>query len=634
MGWCGVGWLDRLRDKKGATPGGAGTPAAGDPAPRRDDGPSDRASEVRAVEVHRATLPFGEALVTPRGQATSLVLDAVDAELLRGAWPHRPLAVHARALAERAGVGAEEAAARLEALQQRGLLATRAQVHAALVAAPLPDAPALITTIGVVTKDRPELLARALESHRAVAQAQGRTVELAVYDDSVHPELRALGARYAGREEKRAYLDRLAARVPEVPRAVLAFGLGLDEPSRLGTSAGTAAGANRNVALLDVAGTCALSVDDDTTARVALGAGLDGPAGLGAAAGLVLTSAHDATTFRFHADRAGALGTAPWADVDPLALHERLLGRAVGALVAALPAEAVDLDTASAPLLRRLGAQGGRVRLTSLGLVGDSGMGSPAYYVLLGEPTRSRLFADYPAFRRTRAVLRQVDRPTVSAGTFLMGPSVGLDAREVLPPFLPYGRNQDGAYAVALRTLAPDGYLGHLPAAVEHAPADERRFGEGPSGGVALLADVVIHALEGAPLASVAGAEARYARVGAHLIGLGALPPRELAELTVVERAGRVASQIGRLQAALDGPPPGAPAAWVADVEAQVEHLRAAAVDPALALPSGWVKAHGLEGAARQLGEVLTLYGRLVEAWPAVFAAARALRDEGGRPAA
>ena len=56
-------------------------------------------------------------------------------------------------------------------------------------------------------------------------------------------------------------------------------------------------------------------------------------------------------------------------------------------------------------------------------------------------------------------------------------------------------------------------------------------------------------------------------------------------------------------------------------------------MDPALALPSGWAAAQGMEGAARQLGEVLAAYGRLIEAWPAVFAAARALRAEGGRAA-
>ncbi len=624
-----VGWLDRLRDRSnkdaGAPDPGPSAPEAGFPAApplSSEDG------DLRAVEVHRAALPFGEELVTARGQSTSVVLDAADAELLRGAWPYRPLEVHARALARRANVDADEAERRLRRLAERGLLhglgAARAGLEASASAEPEAPLPR-IASLSVVTRDRTALLSRLLADHRRVAAAHGRAVEQVICDDSARVEVRAQhralpGVRYAGLEEKQAYLDRLAARVPDVPRALLAFAMGLEGRVLSGSSVG----ANHTVGILDAAGTCVLSVDDDTTARTALAP---------PATGLAVTGAHDATVFRFHADRDAAIAAAAWGDVDPLALHETMLGHAVGALVAARAGQPLDLDGASAALVRRLAR--GQVRVTSLGVVGDSGMGSPGYYLLLGEPSRASLFADYALHRRTRAVTRMVQRATVSAGTFLMAPSVGLDARTLLPPFFPYGRNQDGAYAVALRTLLPDAYLGHLPAAVEHLPGEARRFGEDADRaamGTALLADVLIHALELAPSGHGLYVDGRFHQVGAHLARLGGLPPRELTELLTVERAGRVAGQVGRLQAAADAPPEGAPEAWLADVERAIEHLRAVATEAERVLPVGWVKELGAEGAAARAGEVLRLHGRLLEAWPRVFEAAKQLRSEqGGR---
>lgn len=634
-----MGWLDRLRARSTPPEPGRGTDAASG-APSGPDTPAvDEVAEVaarpgppelRAVEVARAPLPFGEELVTVRGDTTTHLLDEVDAELLRGAWPSRPLAVHARALAGRVAVPLAEVEARLGRLAERGLLVDRAALRAAVIAQAGPPAgPAEIRTIGVVTKDRTALLERVVRGHQAVAARAGQSLEVAVYDDTPDAAQRgqhrawaaAHGVRYAGLEEKRRYLERLGARVPEVPAEVLAYGLGLgDAPGP-----GTRVGANHNVGLLDAAGACVLSVDDDTTCRVVPTRQDDT---------LCLTGVHDPTDFTFYGAQDVALAEAPLVEADLRALHATLLGRSLGALTAAHTT--LDHDSASAALLRRAGSATLDVRVTSLGLVGDSGMGSPSYYLLLPEPSRRALYADYTRHRTTRAVLRAVARPTLSTGTFLMGPSLGLDARELLPPLLPYGRNQDGTLAVTLRALLPDVLIGHVPAAVEHAPAEARRFADdaGWRGlGGTILADVLMNLIEAAPLGLLPSGAPRFEALGRHLEGLASLPWRELWEMLVLDRAARLASHAGRLQAALDAPPPGAPAAWSEDVARAVEQLRTAGVDPAGALPAGWHAELGAELAVARVALHVRSFGQLVGAWPRVFAAARALAGEGSRPA-
>ena len=106
---------------------------------------------------------------------------------------------------------------------------------------------------------------------------------------------------------------------------------------------------------------------------------------------------------------------------------------------------------------------------------------------------------------------------------------------------------------MTLRALLPDVLIGHVPAAVEHAPAEARRFADdaGWRGlGGTILADVLMNLIEAAPLGLLPSGAPRFEALGRHLEGLASLPWRELWELLVLDRAARLASHAGRLQAA------------------------------------------------------------------------------------
>src|SRR5262249_40511707 len=141
-------------------------------------------------------------------------------------------------------------------------------------------------------------------------------------------------------------------------------------------------GANRNSLLLDTIGALVFSADDDTRCVTAQAPDCH--------EAIAFSSAYDPTNFWFFADRRAAFDAVTGSDVDLLRCHERFLGRTLA-----------DFDVAFDPA--------SRVTLTLAGLVGDSGMGSPGYYLSLAGGSRARLLPSESAYRsalRSREVLR------------------------------------------------------------------------------------------------------------------------------------------------------------------------------------------------------------------------------------
>jgi hypothetical protein len=104
-------------------------------------------------------------------------------------------------------------------------------------------------------------------------------------------------------------------------------------------------------------------------------------------------------------------------------------------------------------------------------------VGSPIYFLSLHGPSRARLLSSETVYRRALArqqVLRAVTRPTVSDATFCMALNLGVDNRELLPPFTPVQRNQDGVFARILHACFQGGLFGFLPWAVLHQAPSTR----------------------------------------------------------------------------------------------------------------------------------------------------------------
>jgi hypothetical protein len=474
-----------------------------------------------------------------------------------------------------------------------------------------------ITTVGIVTRDRLPRLVACLESYLGNCQRHARSPEFVVADDSSSAEaadrtraaLQRLAdrfdarVRYAGPEEKSRFAAALAAE-SGVSREIIGFALFGDERCALST------GANRNSLLLDAAGALMLAVDDDTLCRIAAAPECE--------AARSFFSGYDPSEFWFFPDRGRATQSVSFVDADVLECHEALLGSAVTGLGG--PTET-----------------SGSVAVTLNGLVGDSGMASPRYYLSLTGASRDRLVASPQAYRsalESREILRSVRQPTITPGPFCMTTFLGLDNRLLLPPFFPVQRNSDGIFGLMLQKCVDGSHVAFLPWVLLHAPEPPRAFAPEEmwaDAAAVRMADIVIAGvLDHQTRTGHVTTTARLADLGKHLRWLGSLSyPDFEAHVRTVQQFRNFAfitALHGQLHAF--GAPPGF---WADDVRRMIELTSQASTSEDHLVPRDL--RHGRDaGAARQLGqELVGKFGELLEAWPAMVGAAKRLRVKGWR---
>jgi hypothetical protein len=454
-------------------------------------------------------------------------------------------------------------------------------------------------------------LAACLESYVENCRRHGREAQFVITDDSPGTDaqdqtkaaLRVLRARtgapirYGGRRERRVYADALS-RESAIPAEIVRFALFGDDRCAPST------GGNRNSLLLDTVDARVLSVDDDTQCRIALSPDAEET--------LAFSSDYDPTEFWFFPDRASAIAFSSFVDVDVLQCHEALLGNAV--------------TDAHHPALS------GRIAISLQGLVGDSGMTSPRYFLGLAGPSRERLVASAGAYRsafRSREVFRAVRRPTVSASPFCMTTCFGFDNGSLLPAFFPVQRNADGIFGFVSQTCVAGSRVAFLPSAVVHSPAAPRAFVPDEiwtDAASVRMADVVIACVVAHGGGSTPpDAATRMVRLGQHLQWLGSL---ELSDFEAYVRTllqHRRMAFITVLQSRLHACG-GQPRFWADDVERMIALLSRA--EDAV-VPRDLRHGSDLDQARRLSHELVARFGQLLEAWPTIVAAARHLGANG-----
>jgi len=405
----------------------------------------------------------------------------------------RHIARHAR----RHGWGSMEIASLQSWLPQvtaSGLLISSEEVRRRCAAgAGNEDEPPKISSIGFPTGgNRVELTERALRSFAVNARTYRRDVEFVVADSSARTEQRAQYRKrltalaeemaapiiYIGEDEKRAFIAALVRRGACSPGSA---DFALRDPLGIGF----ACGANRNALLLRGAGRMICSVDDDVICRLAAAPELVNGVGQNASRGgaslekagrrgLALFSTCDPFSRRLFANRESAMASASWIKEDFLGLHERMLGRQLGDLAAGVESDGkLDLAQAGDGILRRLELPGSRVRATFSGHVGDPGIPTSIYYLFYEGENRRRLTeseAHYRSVFASRSVQTMVAQPAVGDASVSPGMAMGLDHRELLPPFFPVLHAEDFIFGATLWQCCRGALLGHLPSAVTHEP--------------------------------------------------------------------------------------------------------------------------------------------------------------------
>jgi hypothetical protein len=320
-----------------------------------------------------------------------------------------------------------------------------------------------IGMLGILTCDRPLILARALSNAAHQLQQFNRDIAVVVVDGSRQPEHRVANQHIAA-----SWTTRVGGRLTyigatEVRQLIQLMGRGGFETSCLHPGLTTrTAGANRNVLLLLAAGRPMVMVDDDIRWDMWR---FPGPEDVTVDFG----GHHDLAETTFHSTRMDACAATQPASMDMLAAHEALLGMSPLDIAAQRP---IDVSRACGHLLDGLSRdQGQRVRVTQLGLAGDAGVHCPYHLLFARGPVRDELESSREVFGRaitSREVVRATRRATVLHQSGCMAGCLGLDNTAVLPPFIPEGRNEDGVFGAVLRHADDSTLFGHLPWGIIH----------------------------------------------------------------------------------------------------------------------------------------------------------------------
>lgn len=383
--------------------------------------------------------------------------------------------------------------------------------------------------------------------------------------------------------QTRLFATSLAA---DVDPKLIAWALTTDHSAPLAPGPG----AQRNIILLETADSPVIMTDDDAFAQTALLS--TSPANRFRP---VFSSRYLPADVLFVSSRAEALAAVVSADVDLVSRHMDVFG----------PTHGRWSDLPGLPADRP-------VLVSTAGAYGDSAMGNSRSLLTLDDAVRDLAFANYAAIRTSREIVRIPERLAVGTGTQLMTVHVGLDNRELLCPFFPLGRNEDGLFSVTTRIVYPEEVRAFQPYGLLHDPEDERTAGDGDLHEfMPPPADLVMQLVVAcAPRPDIRGPADRMRALGAGLVEISSFPVSDFASILQdawARSAMSYADRLGALLQKFDRQPE----IWAADVDSLI-----ATIHDLLHDPRRLFGATGCGLSVEDLRYHTSRFGSLLSVWP------------------
>ena len=576
------------------------------------------------LPVSTHALSRGLTLVLDRRNNRVCELDALAGRVLSCCHGMKTPEAHATA-AWQAGTTADPSTMRraVEQLVELGLL-RRGAARPSGAGTGASASPAPVSTVAIITADRPQSVERCLRSVIGHATTFGHTPRVVVVDGSrtladataaaVGRVGKATGGKvtYVGRSEAGVLRHMLARHVPE---SVLRFGL---TPGSIGS--------NRNLASLLTAGTRVLMVDDDVLCE---------PWALEGHDDTVTFGGHvDTREWRFFPTRSAALAAATRVDADLFSAHGRLLGRSLDDIVGSSHAP-MDLGDACTHLLRAMAERGeSRVRATLTGVAGDSARYCAHRLLLCPGTIREILMSDRAAFESaltSREVHHIARRTIVTHDSTCVTYCLGLENDHMTPPFMPVGRSEDTVFGAMLGFIDAAALFAHLPYGIVHdsdrpstyqsndrlLSARQTRVSE------FLLAMMAVIA----PATFSTSAADRLKHLGRGLMDIGEQDVDEFANLvreTALMLRCRPLAQLDSAMA-VDSRWPDH---WRSAIGEYAEAFRAHAASPEFFVPIEFREASSVDAAFRRMQAFVRDFGALIQAWPEIWQEASQLTGE------
>ena len=523
-------------------------------------------------------------------------------------------------------------------LVRAGMFISRSDLHKQAAAIRQPDsAPAKIGAIGFSTAgNRVDLLLRALGSFAENVRTHGRTVDFLVADSSMDAghrgRLRGLAGeraaelgialRYLGEQEKRHFATELIHRSQCRPEAVE---FALFDPF----GAGSAAGANRNALMLHEAGGVLSTIDDEVICELA-------PTDSGDSR-LALFSDVDPYDRWVFADRSGAFEAVRFETRDYLAEHEKLLSHDLGDLLTGLGIQEIDVSKLGLGFLRLVESGAARVRTTHVGHAGNPAIPTSSFHAP-HKGTERDLPAEaemrYRASFASRGALARVSAASVGDGTVSPGMAIGIDNRELLPPFFPVLPGEDLVFGATMWACCPGTLSGHLPLCIRHESngADTSllpgEINRARHGSVFEFSQILRAIMAGHQPTAHSDATTRMQKLGRYLSELAAQPAIDFREtlhgVVLAHESQKIMALEHILFTEID-----APEFWRRDIRDFLDHTRDMMQREDFDIPYELKAGRTNEENRDLMQKLVASYGLLLEEWPGIVSAARDLRREG-----
>lgn len=588
-------------------------------------------------DLSRFPLADNDELVYAPSTRTTAVLSPTRAQILQACRGYATLDQHASRLATEFNCGPQHLGAlrqELSSLAQSGLLVAHQDLLGRFLRHPAAQAePPRLSLLCMPTRNRPEFLFRALRSYAQCAKEFTRELSFLIADQSEDPAMISANAQvlaqlsgefnlsffHAGNEDV-AEFSRLLSNQSGVPLELVRFALSFDDQYSV------AMGANRNALLLASVTETVVQADDDSVCKVAPSPDLK--------EGLTLTSQYDPTGFWFPSEEESAVLEARFSQRDFFALHEQLLAKHPGRCISEAGLEFVECDQMGTNFVRQALDEGRHVVATSVGLGGDSGIGVANPFLALDGLARGRLVRSESHYRfvmKEQRMMRCASRATISDGAFISGVNIGLDNRQMLPPFLPVHRNEDGVFAHCLRACSV-GSIGYLPFMILHLRTQrwngttEELVNRAVRNRAGDLIELLITTYQ--PLPDKSDPVRNTIALGRWLAQWGCAPPSELEEMLRIALTHMVSRQISNLEARMrkyGSYPP----FWSSDVNLCLSAMRSALIDENLVVARDLLEVFGIEEARIRLRRLLRCFGELLQVWPDLRQASASLKERG-----
>jgi hypothetical protein len=528
----------------------------------------------------------------------------------------------------------------LRFLAEHGLLVSATEVRDHLV----PKAPSgstrnqpatgtnatTIPHIYIPTRNRPSTAAAAALSHLAHVPAESEVIIVDDSDQDTTPELLdALGdvgddlrsrLFVMDRPQRRLLLDELVSETRPAEEAISAIRtcLGVDDrmPYRYGIS--------RNWVLLASAGQRLVSADDDTLAQVIRNPGVPQE--------LSVSSSEDPTELWTFADMEALGRSHSFEAANVVDFHSDAMNWLSPS--SSVPEDRqVSIAGAGVDLVRRVMTNRCSVRATAFGLAGSPGRAGLQFLLYAEGARRDRFFENRRALDSALlapVVIRRVPAPTVGNSSFFMTTHVGLDNRDILPPFFPLGRNSDAVFAQFLTTTTANALVAQIPGSIHHQrpePLDANmdwihRVAPSLSTFIGLIFQ------EFRPISQSEETRNALRRAGLFFHSVGELPIGDMADLFrlhwnryLTEHADRLSYLLVRYDRS--------PGFWARHCDALLDNLADQLNSAGFPVPVELSHLPDFESMASRLGQLLRDFGILLYHWPEIWDTARQIKEGG-----